>query len=149
MPKTETSMKVRRAESEERNSEGQKENTMSQQSLTPKDMNWIEKGVFGIEWSDGHHSVYPVRHLREHCPCASCVDEWTGERRLDPDSIPLLIMLKDIEPVGNYAFRFKWSDGHGTGIYTFSHLRRLCQCDLCNPERAKNPDTRPRSRRLL
>ncbi len=127
----------------------QRENIMSNQSLIPKDMNWIDKGVFGIEWSDGHQSVYPVRHLRENCPCAACVDEWTGERRLNPESIPLLIMLKDIEPVGNYALRFKWSDGHETGIYTFYHLRRLCQCDLCNPDRAANPETRPRSRRLL
>ena len=28
-----------------------------------------------IEWSDGHHSVYTWRHLREHCPCATCREE--------------------------------------------------------------------------
>jgi DUF971 family protein len=68
---------------------------MSDETLTPRDMNWLEKGVFGIEWSDGHQGVYPVRYLRQHCPCAGCTDEWTGELKLTPDSVPLLIMLKD------------------------------------------------------
>ena len=25
----------------------------------PKDMAWIEKGLLGIEWNDGHKAVYP------------------------------------------------------------------------------------------
>ena len=104
-------------------------------TLEPLDMNWIEKGVIGIEWNDGHKSVYPVRYLRQHCPCAACTDEWTGELRLKPDSVPLLIMLKDIEPVGRYAFRFKWSDGHDTGIYSYAALRKMCQCDICQPNK--------------
>ena len=83
--------------------------------LYPKDMQWLEKGVLGIEWSDGHHGVYPVRVLRLHCPCAACVDEWSGERRLKPDDVPLFIMAQDIQPVGRYALQFSWSDGHDTG----------------------------------
>ena len=113
--------------------------------LEPKDMSWIEKGVLGIEWSDGHRGVYPVRHLRLHCPCAACVDEWTGERRLKADDVPLLIMLQDIEPVGRYALQFTWSDGHNTGIYSYSLLRRLCQCDSCQPVKPAES----KSRRLL
>jgi len=122
---------------------------MSTELIEPRDMNWIEKGVFGIEWSDGHKGVYPVRHLRLRCPCAACTDEWTGELRIKPDSIPLLIMLKDIEPVGRYALRLKWSDGHDTGIYTFSTLRRLCQCDICEPNKDKKAEKQASSRRLL
>ncbi|MCZ6580513.1 MAG: DUF971 domain-containing protein [Nitrospirae bacterium] len=122
---------------------------MSTELIEPRDMNWIEKGVFGIEWSDGHKGVYPVRHLRLRCPCAGCTDELTGELRIKPDSIPLLIMLKDIEPVGRYALRLKWSDGHDTGIYTFSTLRRLCQCDICEPNKDKKAEKQASSRRLL
>ena len=108
---------------------------MAEKSLEPQDMNWIAKGVLGIDWSDGHKGVYPVRYLRQHCPCAACTDEWTGELRIKPDSIPLLIMVKDIEAVGRYALRFKWSDGHDTGIYSYTALRKMCQCDICQPNK--------------
>ena len=110
---------------------------MTIHSIEPRDMNWIDKGVLGIDWSDGHHGVYPIRYLRQHCPCAACTDEWTGQLRIKPDSIPLLIMLKDIEPVGRYALRFKWSDGHDTGIYSYTALRKMCQCDICQPHKEK------------
>jgi DUF971 family protein len=31
------------------------------------------------------------------------------------------------EQIGNYAIRFKFSDGHGTGLYTYDYLRTLGQ----------------------
>jgi DUF971 family protein len=49
---------------------------------------------------------------------------------------PRLKMLR-VEPVGAYAIRIDWSDGHNTGIYTFDHLRSLCQCDACRAARVK------------
>lgn len=112
----------------------------NEQTLEPIDMEWLDKGVLSITWSDGHKGVYPVRHLRQNCPCAACVDEWTGERRLQPGSIPLLILLEDIEPVGLYAFRIKWSDGHDTGIYSYTSLRTMCQCDVCVPNKPKKKE---------
>lgn len=113
--------------------------SMTTAVLEPKDMDWIGKGVLGIEWNDGHKGVYPVRYLRQHCPCAACTDELTGELRIKPDDVPLLIMLQDVEPVGRYALRFKWSDGHDTGIYSFTFLRRICQCDICQPVKLEQP----------
>lgn len=112
-------------------------------------MRWLDKGVLGIDWNDGHHGVYPIRYLRQHCPCAACTDEWTGELRIQPDSVPLLIMLNDIESVGRYALRFKWSDGHDTGIYTFSNLRLMCQCALCHPEAQDSSTQQRRSKTLM
>ena len=51
---------------------------MTETVCEPKDMAWIEKGVLGIEWNDGHKAVYPVRYLRQQCPL------YRGEdRRLD------------------------------------------------------------------
>jgi ATP-binding protein involved in chromosome partitioning len=35
-----------------------------------------------------------------------------------------------IEVVGNYALAFYWSDGHSTGIYSYEHLRKLCDEEL-------------------
>ena len=39
------------------------------------------------------------------------------------------------EPVGHYAVRFDFSDGHGTGIYSFEYLRRVCPCEECRAKR--------------
>jgi len=66
-----------------------------------------------------------VRSLRLACGCATCVDEWTGQGRLDPDSVPKDVHPLKIEPVGRYAIQIDWSDGHSTGIYPFRRLREL------------------------
>ncbi len=110
--------------------------------LEPKDMTWLDKGVLGIEWSDGHHARYPIRHLRLHCPCAACTDEWTGELKLRPDDVPMLLLMQDVEAVGRYAVRFTFSDGHDTGIYAFPFLRTLCRCEQCHPSQAGEAKTR-------
>ncbi len=89
-----------------------------------------------ITWSDGHDSRYSYRLLRQRCPCAMCVHEWTGEHLLDPSRVPAGIHPTQIAQVGAYALRFTWSDGHSTGIYTFALLRSLCECDACARERA-------------
>jgi ATP-binding protein involved in chromosome partitioning len=69
--------------------------------------------------------VYDVRELRLACGCASCVDEWTGEARLDPATIPPDVHPVRIEAVGHYAIQIEWSDGHSSGIYPFTRLRQL------------------------
>ncbi len=78
-----------------------------------------------IKWSDGKESAYAAYDLRLACPCANCVEEMTGKKRLDPASIPKDVWPTSISPVGRYAVNFVWSDGHSTGIYTFDHLRAL------------------------
>lgn len=84
-----------------------------------------------VTWTDGHVSRYAYRLLRQRCPCAMCVHEWTGEQLLDPSRVAPDIRPKEVARVGAYALRFTWSDGHGTGIYTFPLLRALCMCDDC------------------
>ena len=66
----------------------------------PKNINQIDPTKLGITWTDGHESVYSVRHLRESCPCANCIDEWTGEKRLDPNSIPDNLRPTKLHSVG-------------------------------------------------
>ena len=78
-----------------------------------------------IRWADGARSEYDVRQLRLACGCATCVDEWTGEGRLDPASVPEDVRPLQIRPVGRYAIAIEWSDGHTTGIYPFRRLREL------------------------
>lgn len=43
--------------------------------------------------------------------------------------------LKGAEVIGNYAMRFSWGDGHQEGIYTWEHLRSLCECEICQERR--------------
>ena len=78
-----------------------------------------------IRWSDGQESRYQVRQLRLACSCAHCVDEWTGEGRLDSTSVPDDVHPLKIHSVGRYAIQIDWSDGHSTGIYSFQQLRKL------------------------
>ncbi|MCG8338446.1 MAG: DUF971 domain-containing protein [Proteobacteria bacterium] len=89
----------------------------------PKDI--FFDGEMNIIWKDGAHTTYDYWQLRTSCPCASCVDEITGEKILDDATVP-----KDVHPVrsayiGNYALEILWSDDHNTGIYTFDKLRDI------------------------
>lgn len=78
-----------------------------------------------IEWPDGKVGRYRVFDLRCACPCAGCVDEMTGERLLDPARIRPDVRPVSVRPVGNYALKIVWSDGHDSGIYTWERLRKL------------------------
>ena len=90
-----------------------------------------------IEWNDGHRGIYTWQYLRDHCPCAGCREE-----RLKPaDPFRILkprelVPLKpvDFAPVGHYAYKITWSDGHDSGIYTLENLRALCQCSECQKQ---------------
>ena len=78
-----------------------------------------------IRWADGAESQYEVRALRLACACAECVDEWSGEARLDPSSVPDDVRPLSVQSVGRYAISIEWSDGHSSGIYPFARLREL------------------------
>jgi DUF971 family protein len=94
-----------------------------------------------IKWSDGHRSVFAWGHLRANCPCAGCREEKAKPpdpfRILKPDELvprPPLAPVA-VTPVGRYAYKITWNDGHDTGIFTLENLRALCQCPQCQPTR--------------
>jgi len=91
----------------------------------PESLEKMGEDTLRIVWDDGLVTDFHVAALRRACPCATCVDEWTGERKLDPLSVLDTIRPVRIEPVGRYALRIAWSDGHDTGIYSFDYLRAL------------------------
>lgn len=103
------------------------------------------KGV-KIDWSDGHRSEYSLAYLRDQCPCASCTGAHGTEPRktdyakqqADPNPFKMYApapKMLSVEPVGNYAIRIAWNDGHNSGIYSYDHLRELCQCEQCKASR--------------
>lgn len=78
-----------------------------------------------ISWADGIETKYIASELRRACPCASCVNEWTGERMLKAESISDELTFSNLSLVGRYALNFVFSDGHDTGIFSFNYLREL------------------------
>ena len=85
-----------------------------------------------VSWKDGHESTYQNFKLRSNCSCAHCVDEMTGKKTLKENTIDPHVHPLEISPVGRYAIHIQWSDGHGSGIYSFENLRNLCPCSGCN-----------------
>jgi DUF971 family protein len=65
--------------------------------------------------------------------------EKTGRRPGEPEkpASGTLPMFKpaakpvSAEPIGKYAIRFKWNDGHDLGIYSWRLLREVCPCEEC------------------
>ncbi len=89
-----------------------------------------------IEWDAEHRALYPARELRLACPCAGCVDEMSGRAMLDPSTVPTGVRPVSLALVGAYGLQVQWSDGHGTGIYTFQRLLASCPCAACRVRRA-------------
>jgi len=119
---------------------------MSEESVTPQKVRVKKTEGTGVEidWKDGHESAWSFIWLRNACPCATCHEdrEKTGrhpgeEKASEPT---LLKMYKapvtplDVTPIGKYALKFKWSDGHESGIYSWEYLRRVCRCHACVPK---------------
>jgi len=80
-----------------------------------------------INWSDDAETKYDAPNLRRACPCAGCINEWTGEKILKADLVSADLSFSSIAIVGRYALNFNFSDGHDTGIYSFNYLRQLAE----------------------
>jgi DUF971 family protein len=78
-----------------------------------------------IKWSDDSETRFTAPQLRRACPCAGCINEWTGEKMLDSTKIPDDITITSTSIVGRYALNFHFSDEHDTGIYSFKYLLGL------------------------
>lgn len=109
------------------------------QYLTPTRVKRLNPKQTEIIWNDGHVSSYPSWYLRENCMCAACVEELTGIRKVGHGNIPAGLERVNVALIGNYALQFEWSDGHGSGIYTFDQLRDLCPCSQCRPKGLQEP----------
>jgi DUF971 family protein len=84
-----------------------------------------EKTALRVAFGDGVCGVLSAEFLRVTSPSAEVQGHSPAERKLV--SGKSAVSIRKIEPVGNYAVRLTFSDGHSTGIYTWSYLHDLSQ----------------------
>lgn len=104
--------------------------------MQPKSIQREGKAV-AILWDDDHRSVYEIDYLRKKCPCVTCRNSASSESEGSLE-LPVFkegppLEIRSSEPVGRYALKFVFSDGHDMGIYSFEHLRKICPCPDCVP----------------
>ncbi len=87
----------------------------------PKDVHLVGRYALGVDWADGHGSIYPFDRLRRDCPCGACA---APEAPTAPAPWPQEI--KKIET----GLRVLWADGHAS-LYPYAELRGLCRCAGC------------------
>jgi ATP-binding protein involved in chromosome partitioning len=97
---------------------------MSTINPLPKSLQRSERSLT-IQWTDLTTQKFDIRDLRLQCPCAHCVDEFTGAPLLDPGTVSENILPLSIRSVGRYALMVNWDDNHNTGIYSYQHLKRI------------------------
>ena len=93
-------------------------------------LNEVGRYAVGVQWADGHDSIYPLENLRRYCPCNACGG------RIDGEIPPASQRLKQLARLGEAAVFLEWVDGHET-LYTMAQLRDLCRCAYCAGEPEK------------
>lgn len=108
----------------------------------------IDAGTVELLWIEDDNSTHvgrtSLQTLRDGCPCAGCQGETvllhTYKPAPETNPHPRKYELVSAEPVGSYAMKFVWGDGHDQGLYTWEHLRSLCQCPACSASRQRTEE---------
>jgi DUF971 family protein len=79
--------------------------------------------VLELVFANGRHFRLPYEFLRVHSPSAEVRGHGPGQETLQTGKRDVTITT--VEPVGHYALRPTFSDGHGTGIYSWEYLYDL------------------------
>lgn len=76
-----------------------------------------------LTWGDGRVDTLGFEYLRVQSPSAEVRGHGSGQARLQPGKRD--VRITRIEPVGHYALKLVFSDGHDSGLYSWQYLRRL------------------------
>ena len=79
--------------------------------------------VLDVAFDDGRHFSLPVEYLRVFSPSAEVRGHGPGQETLQTGKRE--VAIDDVEQVGHYAIRPRFSDGHDTGIYSWDYLHDL------------------------
>jgi DUF971 family protein len=92
--------------------------------LTPTSILLHQKSrVLELAFADGHAFRLPYEFLRVHSPSAEVRGHGPGQEVLQVGKKD--VTITEVEPVGHYAIRPVFSDGHDTGIYSWEYLHDL------------------------
>jgi DUF971 family protein len=86
--------------------------------------------TFTIQWSDGKEHHFRLSTLQKQCPCANCIDEWSGKRVALDNSVDENVRAVSIKSIGRYALQIQFTSGCSTGIYSFDMLRKIAEENL-------------------
>jgi DUF971 family protein len=78
---------------------------------------------FEMQLESGEHLLIPAELLRIESPSAEVKGHGPGQETLVWGKRNVLIMKAD--PVGNYAVRLHFNDGHDTGLFTWAYIAGL------------------------
>jgi DUF971 family protein len=76
-----------------------------------------------VDFDDGAKFRYPAELLRVESPSAEVMGHGPGQKTIVPGRRHVGIL--GLEPVGNYAIRIEFDDGHDTGLFTWTYLQQL------------------------
>jgi DUF971 family protein len=79
--------------------------------------------VLEIAYANGRTFKLPYEFLRVHSPSAEVRGHGPGQETLQVGKRD--VTITEVEPVGHYALRPSFSDGHNTGIYSWEYLYDL------------------------
>ncbi|MGE3528644.1 MAG: gamma-butyrobetaine hydroxylase-like domain-containing protein [Methyloceanibacter sp.] len=82
-----------------------------------------ERRVLTVTFDDGKSFALPAEFLRVLSPSAE-VQGHSPEQRVTVAGKKSVAIAR-LEPVGNYAVRIVFDDGHDTGLYVWAYLREL------------------------
>jgi DUF971 family protein len=86
--------------------------------------------VLEIVYNDGENFKLPCEYLRVFSPSADVKGHGPGQEVLQLGKED--VNIKEVEPIGNYAVRLIFDDGHETGLYTWNYLYELGQNQKIN-----------------
>jgi DUF971 family protein len=82
-----------------------------------------ESRVLDVRFDDGSHYELPFEYLRVFSPSAEVKGHGGGEGTLQTGKER--VRITGVEPIGNYAVRLAFDDGHNTGLYSWDLLHEL------------------------
>jgi DUF971 family protein len=98
---------------------------VSEPACSPADIDIVRDRAVTITFEDGVVCEFPVEALRSGCPCATCRGmRERGEVAWPRPGQSATITIVNAELSGAWGLSIDWSDGHSTGIYAWSVLRR-------------------------
>ena len=81
------------------------------------------KDALTIAFDTGESFTLPVEYLRVESPSAEVQGHTAAQKKTIPGKRHVKIV--SLEPVGNYAVRIGFDDGHDSGLYSWDYLHKL------------------------